>query len=124
MARKRKRARAAVATPPVKAAAPAASPPSREALPHWHWRTFPVYFAFVAGMLVASSISQPIGTIGVVVRLIAIAAFGYGLAHMFVRNVIVAGRVKRRLQAKQRGEEPEEEFEEELVYPDETPSEK
>lgn len=83
-----------------------------------------MYFAFVAGMLVASLVNPPSSSIGYVVQLIAIGGVGYGLAHLFVRNVVVAGRIRRRRQAEQRGEEPEEEFEDELVYPDETPSEK
>ncbi len=92
-------------------------------LPQWKWRTFPVFFAFVAGVLVASIINPPSGDAGYALQLAALAGFGYALAHLFVTNVVVAGRLKRRRQAAARGEEPPEAFEEELVYPDEdTPS--
>ena len=116
MSRKRKRARSA--------AERTSRPGSRKRvdigpsgwLPQWRWRTFPVFFAFVAGVLVASLINPPKGDVGYAVQLAALAGFGYGLAHLFVTNVIMAGRLKRRRRAAKRGETLPEEFEEELVY--------
>jgi len=70
-------------------------------------------------MLVASLINPPGTTVGYVVQLGALAGFGYGLAHLFVTNVVIAGRLKRQREAAARGEPQPETFEEELVYPDE-----
>lgn len=125
MARKRKRARTAAASRPAQTtpARQAAQAPPGRAIPQWKWRTFPVFFAFVAGVLVASIINPPSGNAGYAVQLVALAGFGYGLAHLFVTNVIAAGRLRRQRRAAERGEEPPKAFEEELVYPDEeTPS--
>jgi hypothetical protein len=123
MARKRKRARTPTASRPAQAAQQVAVAPSRRPFPQWKWRTFPVFFAFVAGLLVASIVNPPSGDAGYALQLIALAGFGYALAHLFVTNVIIAGRLKRQRQAAERGEELPETFEEELVYPDEkTPS--
>lgn len=126
MARKRRRGRTAAASRPAQAtpARQAAIAPAGRALPQWKWRTFPVFFAFVAGLLVASIINPPNGDAGYALQLGALAAFGYGLAHLFVTNVIVAGRLRRQRQAAERGEEPPEAFEDELVYPDEEPPER
>ncbi len=123
MARKRKRAKATPGRPaPAARSATASKSP---ALPQWRWRTFPVFFAFVAGMLVASIVNPPSGKAGYAVQLVALAGFGYGLAHLFVTNVVVAGRLRRQRKAAERGELPPEAFEEELVYPDEeTPPER
>jgi hypothetical protein len=110
------RQRAGVA--PREAAAAGAGP----RLPEWRWRTFPVFFAFVAGVLLASLINPPNSDFGYAVQIAALAGFGYGIAHLFVVNVIVAGRLKRRRQAIERGETPPEDFEEELVYKDEEPA--
>ncbi len=127
MARKRKRAKAAAESRPAQAARTQepATAPTRGALPQWKWRTFPVFFAFVAGVLIASLVNPPSGNAGYALQLAALAGFGYGLAHLFVTNVVIAGRLKRRREAAARGEEPPESFEEELVYPDEeTPSDR
>ena len=117
MARKRKRAKAAPGRPAPAARSATAS--KSRALPQWRWRTFPVFFAFVAGMLVASLVNPPNGNAGYAVQLVALAGFGYGLAHLFVTNVVVAGRLRRQRKAAERGESPPEAFEEELIYPDE-----
>jgi hypothetical protein len=116
MARKRKRGRAAAertSTPGTRRRGVSDPAPG---LPHWRWRTFPVFFAFVTGVLVASLVNPPDSNIGYAVQLAALAGFGYGLAHLFVTNVIVAGRLKRRHRAAERGESLPEDFEEELVY--------
>jgi hypothetical protein len=127
MAKKRKRGRTANAARPSLASPTEqrAARPNGRALPQWRWRTFPVFFAFVAGLLIASIVNPPSGDAGYALQLVALAGFGYGLAHLFVTNVVVAGRLRRRRQAPPRGEEPPEAFEEELVYPDEeAPSER
>jgi peptidoglycan/LPS O-acetylase OafA/YrhL len=102
------------------AARPAARIDRESVLPQWQWRTFPVFFAFVTGMLVAFFVNE--GTVNPLAFLLLLAAllgFGYCLAHILVTNFIVAGRVRRRRAARARGEERPEEFEEELVYPGE-----
>jgi hypothetical protein len=121
MAKKRKRARSTASPRPANAAAARTQDTgaSGRASPRWNWRTFPVFFAFVTGALVASVVNPPSGTVGYVVQLAAVAGVGYGIAHLFVTNVIVAGRLRRRRDAVTRGEEPPEAYEEELIYPDE-----
>lgn len=125
MAKKRQRRRT-VTAPQAGPSSPAqhvAIAARGRALPQWKWRTFPVFFAFVAGLLAASIVNPPSGNLGYAVQLIALAGFGYGLAHLFVTNVIIAGRLRRQRKAAERGELPPEAFEDELVYPeDETRS--
>ncbi len=124
MARKRRRAKGGAPSRPAPASRQAPASAGR-ALPQWRWRTFPVFFAFVTGMLVASLVNPPSGNVGSAVQLVALAGFGYGLAHLFVTNVVVAGRLRRQRQAAERGEPAPKAFEEELVYPDEeTPSDR
>jgi hypothetical protein len=116
MARKHKRGRAsAERTPKPQPRQRVVSDPA-PGLPQWRWRTFPVFFAFVTGVLVASLVNPPSSNVGYGVQLAALAGFGYGLAHLFVTNVIVAGRHNRRRRAAERGEPLSEKFEEELVY--------
>jgi len=116
MARKRKRGRSAAERASKPGARQSVAGEPARGLPQWRWRTFPVFFAFVAGVLVASLINPPDSNVGYGVQLAALAGFGYGIAHLFVTNVILAGRLKRRRQAAERGEPLPEEFEEELVY--------
>jgi hypothetical protein len=101
-------------------ARPAGRVDRESVLPQWRWRTFPVFFAFVTGMLLAFFVNE--GTVNPLAFLLLLAAllgFGYCLAHILVTNFIVAGRVRRRRAARARGEERAEDFEEELVYPGE-----
>lgn len=120
MAKKRQRPRQntrsqSAATPPLGAATRGAS--TTRARPEWRWRTFPVFFAFVTGMLLAGFLNgAPTNTTAAIAQIAAVAGFGYALAHLFVANVIIAGRERRRRQAMERGEEPVEDFEEELIY--------
>jgi hypothetical protein len=99
-------------------AASAGSTGPRTNFPDWRWRSFPVFAALVTGVLIDSLISPPSNTAGQVVRIAALASFGYCLAHLFVTNVVIAGRIKRRGKAIARGETPPEDFVEEAVYPE------
>jgi peptidoglycan/LPS O-acetylase OafA/YrhL len=121
MARKKKPHRGRVgARGGAAAAKPAARIDRESVLPEWQWRTFPVFFAFVTGMLLAFFVNE--GTVNPLAFLLLLAAllgFGYCLAHILVTNFVVAGRVRRRRAARARGEALPEDFEEELVYPGE-----
>ena len=88
-------------------------------LPQWKWRTFPVLAAFVAGLLVDSLFNPPASDAGTALRIIALLGTGYVLAHVFVVNVIVARRIKRREEALARGDDDEEAWVDEVVHPDE-----
>lgn len=78
-----------------------------------------MFFAFVVGLLIASFINgRPNNGVAAAMQVIALAGVGYGVAHLFVTNVIVAGRIKRRREAEARGETLPEDYEEELVYGD------
>jgi hypothetical protein len=88
------------------------------ASPDWRWRTFPVFAAFVAGLLLASLLNaETDNALEAIVQIIAIAGAAYVLIHLFVMNVIVAGRIKRRDAAITRGEEIDDEYEDAVVYP-------
>ena len=98
---------------------PGQSDARRRVTPDWRWRSFPVFAALVAGVLIDSLISPPTNSGGQVLRIVALLGFGYVLAHLFVTNVIIAGRLKRRRKIIERGETPEEDFVEEAIYQDE-----
>ena len=100
----------------------ASDPVRRRITPDWRWRSFPVFAALVVGVLIGSLTGEPANTAGQVLRVAALLGFGYVLAHLFVTNVIVAGRIRRRRKAIARGEIPEEDFVEEAVYPEERSS--
>lgn len=92
----------------------------RRVTPDWQWRTFPVFCAFVVGLLIASIVNgEPGNALGAIVQLAALVGVAYALIHLFVMNVIVAGRAKRRDAAIARGEAPADEWEDEIVYPEE-----
>jgi hypothetical protein len=96
--------------------APPAVPSRRGLLPQWRWRTFPVFFAFAAGLLMASLVNAPPQNgLAAVIQWASIFAFGYGLAHLVVTNVVVAGRMRRHDDALSAREDETDE----LVYPDE-----
>jgi len=89
-------------------------------MPRWRWRTFPVFFAFVLGLLVAGIVNgEQNNEFAWIVQLLALLGVGYGLVHLFVTNVIVAGRVRRRERPIARGEQPpDDEWVDEVVHPD------
>lgn len=108
----------------VRRAAPAGTDPRetpavRPNLPHWNWRTFPVFAAFVAGLLLDSIINPPASGLGMALRVIGLLGAGYVLAHVIVVNVIVAGRIRARDKVLAAGEDPEVEWVDEVVHPDE-----
>lgn len=89
-------------------------PPPRAA---WQWRTFPVFVALAAGLFFGSFLDgRPDTDLGVAVRVLAVLMVSYAIIHLFVVNVIVAGRIRRRRETVARGEIPEEDLEDELVY--------
>ncbi len=87
-------------------------------LPQWKWRTFPVFAAFVAGMLLDSVLNPPASGPGTAIRIIALLGVGYVLAHLVVVNVVVARRIKAREKALAAGEDPDVEWVDEVVHPD------
>ena len=88
--------------------------------PRWQWRTFPVLAALVVGLTIGSFVDgRPDTDLGVAVRVVALAGFAYVLIHLFVMNVIVAGRIKRRRQMIDAGDD---EYEDVVVQPDEANS--
>lgn len=90
------------------------SPASR-----WQWRTFPVLCAFIAGLLIASLLNRETDTAAeAILQYAALLGAGYIIVHLFVTNVIVAGRIKRREAILARGETPPEDFEDDIVYSD------
>jgi hypothetical protein len=96
------------------------APPQRRYTPDWRWRTFPVFCAFVAGLLIASFINgRPGNGVAAAVQIVAILGVSYAAIHLVVTNVIVSGRARRRDATIARGEIPEDEWEEETVYRDE-----
>jgi len=86
------------------------------ALPDHRWRTFPVFAAFFAGMLVAFLVNEgSANPVAFFFQLAALFGVGYALAHLIVRNVVLAGRLRRRQQAAAAGEDGEE-YEDVVVY--------
>jgi hypothetical protein len=103
--------------PPPKTHAADAKPQRPSVSPTWRWRTFPVFAAFVAGLLIASVVNRETDSaIEGVVQIAALVGASYVLIHLFVMNVLVAGRIRRRTERTLRGEEPEELFEDVAVY--------
>jgi hypothetical protein len=70
---------------------------SRRESPDWRWRTFPVFAAFFAGLLVASLLNfETDNAVEAIVQIVAICGAAYVIIHLIVMNVIVGGRSKRR----------------------------
>ena len=91
-------------------AAPAAHPKKPRTRPDWRWRSFPVFAAFATGMLIAFVVNErTVNPVAFVLQLAALLGVGYSLAHLFVTNVITAGRTRR-----VRGDETEDV----IVHPD------
>ncbi|MGB2694459.1 MAG: hypothetical protein WBD55_04630, partial [Dehalococcoidia bacterium] len=57
----------------------------------WEWRTFPVFFAFAAGLLLMG-IAWPIPGIGATLFFAGIGGVAYGVAHILTRTIIARRR--------------------------------
>lgn len=102
--------------PPPKTHAADAKSHRPSASPSWRWRTFPVFAAFVAGLLIASVVNRETDSaFEGAVQIAALVGASYVLIHLFVMNVLVAGRIRRR------GREPGDQFEDVVVHPDGDP---
>jgi hypothetical protein len=84
----------------------------------WKWRTFPVVAAFVFGALAASLIDRPDNDFVLGVRVMLVLAAAYCVAHIAVVYVLLP----RRRGARGSGVGDVVEYEDELVYEDETPT--
>ena len=79
--------------------------------PDWRWRSFPVFAAFAAGMLIAFIVNEgSVNPVAFFLQIAALLGVGYSLAHLLVTNVVAAGRSRRR---------DTDETEDVIVYPDE-----
>lgn len=117
---KKKRVRARAQQQAQRTAAPRA-PRADEVVRTWKWLTFPVFFAFVSGLLIASVANgEPETPFSAALQIVALLGVGYGVAHLFMRNIIIAGRIRRRQIEIARGIEPKGDFEDEVVYPEES----
>lgn len=100
--------------PPPEAHVAETEPSHPSASPGWRWRTFPVFAAFVAGLLIASLVNRETeSAFEGAVQIAALVGVSYVLIHLFVMNVIVAGRIRRRERASN------DEFEDVVIHPDE-----
>jgi hypothetical protein len=71
-----------------------------------------VFAAFVSGILLAFLVNEgSVNPVAFVLQIAALLGVGYSLAHLFVTNVIVAGRRRRA--------DPDDDTEDVVVYPDE-----
>jgi hypothetical protein len=64
----------------------------------WHWRTFPVYFAFSAAVFITAVLAGVLVSLGyfTVLLFIGAALFAGGLAHLLVVGLL-GGRLRRNL---------------------------
>lgn len=61
---------------------PAQPKPSPRSFPEWNWRTFPVFFAFVAGVVVMGLVATtPLG----IIFFGGLFGLAYGTAHILAR---------------------------------------
>jgi hypothetical protein len=104
-----KKRRRSTAAPPTTAT----TTHDRGGLPEWRWTTFPVFFAFFAGALVMQGLNGEPGTgIAAIAQWVVLAGVSYGFARIFVRKVFAERRASRRA-------DPESDYEEVAVYPEE-----
>ncbi len=63
--------------------APRPKAPTRE-LPEWNWRTFPVFFAFIVGVvLMGLAIAVPV--LGLIFFIGGLVGLAFGVAHILTR---------------------------------------
>jgi hypothetical protein len=114
MAKKKRKQRSTQGTPPRPGSAS-----GEHVTPDWRWRSFPVFFALVCGMLLAFFVNEGTANpLAFVLLLAALLGFGFGVSHLIVTNVFVARRVRARREAIARGETRPEDFQDDLVFPD------
>ena len=62
----------------------AQSKPSPRSFPEWNWRTFPVFFAFIVGVVIMGiAIASPV--LGLVFFFGGLFGLAYGAAHILAR---------------------------------------
>lgn len=122
--RRRERDRTEQSQSPASAAArPASGRPrvlARDVgMPEWRWRTFPVLAALSAGMVLGSTFP--------ILFIAGLLGVSYAVAHLFVTNIVVAGRIRRRekqlAMVAETGVSDDDEWEDAVVHPDEEPME-
>jgi hypothetical protein len=90
-------------------------------MPAWQWRTFPVLAALSAGLVLGSTFP--------ILFIAGLLGVSYAVAHLFVTNIVVAGRIRRRekelVMAREMGvsDDDGDEWEDAVVHPDEQPVE-
>ncbi len=99
--RRTRKPRAATATPGVSSVPPAAPARINAALAPWHWRTFPVYFAFSLGGFVGlylGMIAQAVNNtvLSLVVFILFASLLGFGLSRITTRVMITRNWVRPR----------------------------
>ena len=63
---------------------PAQPKPSPRSFPEWNWRTFPVFFAFILGVVIMGiAIASP--ALGLVFFFGGLFGLAYGVAHILAR---------------------------------------
>jgi hypothetical protein len=78
----------------------------------WRWRTFPVFAAFMLGLLVAMLINgEPNNTAAAVLVWVAVIGCSYALAHFLAVKVLLPWRARARAQA------ADDAYEDVVVYP-------
>lgn len=58
---------------------------------NWQWRTFPVFFAFVAGVVVMG-VTVPDPIVSAVVFFAGLFGVAFGVAHIITRTVVARRR--------------------------------
>ena len=82
--RRRSRRREEGSTYQVRETSPAQSKPAPRSFPEWNWRTFPVFFAFILGVVIMGiAIASP--ALGLVFFFGGLFGLAYGAAHILTR---------------------------------------
>lgn len=99
--RRTRKPRNANVAPPTNTPAPQMSPRVSAAMASWHWRTFPVYFAFSLGGFIGlylGIISQAVNNsiLSLVVFILFATLLGFGLSRITTRVMISRNWVRPR----------------------------
>lgn len=82
--RRRSRRREEGSTYQVRETSPAQPKPAPRSFPEWNWRTFPVFFAFILGVVIMGiAIASP--ALGLVFFFGGLFGLAYGAAHILTR---------------------------------------